>query len=191
VEDFMKSFFFSIICLVLCLPQIASSQETKREITNFLQSNYGIFFEPSFFQKYSWNCPEKRLVKPSGNVTYNWVCERKDASLKRVIIWRADDKGKVTLEQETFISMAGGKNKKRGEPQCKESSHTVDNGKIEGVIRDCMLPLPNGEFYVSFFHFKHRDLAFTFVVKNASPTGSTPEVAEDLRKWIAELKFIE
>jgi hypothetical protein len=186
----MKS-FFPIICLVLCLPQIVFGQETKRDITNFLQTSYGIIFEPSFFQKHNWNCPEKRMVKPSGNVTYNWVCERPDASLKRVIIWRGDDETRATVEQENFITMAGGKNKKRGEPQCKESPYTAGNGKIEGYIRDCMLPLPNGEFYVSFFHFKHKDLAFTFVVRNASPTGSTPEVAEDLRKWIAELKFSE
>jgi hypothetical protein len=183
----MKS-FFAIICLVLCLPHTVSSQETKREITSFLQSNYGIIFEPSFFQKYDWNCPEKRMVKPSGNVTYNWVCERSDPRLKRVIIWRADDKLKTAVELDNFIIMAGGKDKKRGEPQCKESSHVVSKGKIEGVIRDCMLPLPNGEFYVSFFHFNYRDLAFTFLVRNASPKGSTPEVAEDLRKWIEELK---
>lgn len=183
--------FFPIICLVLCLPQIAFGQETKREISNFLQSNYGIIFEPSFFQKYNWNCPEKRMVKPGGNVTRNWVCERPDPRLKRVITWQVDDKTNTAVEIDNFIIMAGGKNKERGEPQCKESSHVVGKGKIQGVIRDCMVPLPNGEFYVSFFHFNHRNLGFTFLVRNASPNGSTPEVAEDLREWIAELKFSE
>jgi hypothetical protein len=183
--------FIQIIFLVLFLPQIAFCQETNREITNFLQSNYGIIFEPSFFQKYNWNCPEKRMVKPSGNITYNWVCERPDERLKRVIFWRADDKAKALVEQDNFNIMAGGKNKKHGEIQCKESPHTVGNGKCEGIIRDCTLPLPNGEFYVSFFHFNYRDLSFTFLVRNASPKGSTPEVAEDLRKWIEEIKFSE
>ena len=184
----MKSLLV-IICFSLCLPQTAFTQEGKREVSNFLQSNYGIIFEPSFFQKISWECPDKRLVKPSGSVRINWVCKRSDKRLSRLIVWRVDDEATRTIEIDNFNAMAGGKDKERGDPQCQETAYNIGNGKIEGVIRDCMLPLPNGEFYVSFFHFTYRDLGFTFLVKNASSAGSTPKVAEDLREWLNELKF--
>ena len=191
-HGYRKSFFSIIFfCFfALCLSQTAFGQEGKREISSFLETNYGIIFKPSFFQKSRWNCPEKRMVKPSGNVRRNWICERPDPKLKRVILWRVDSEAESTVEVETFDAMAG-KSKERGEPQCKETSHTIADGKIEGTIRDCMLPLPNGEFYVSFFHFSYRNLGFTFRVANASPTGSTPKVAEDLREWLSELKFSE
>ena len=184
----MQRIIFSLV-LVLFLFHSAYAEDGKRDITSFLLSNYGFTFEPSFFQKSSWECPEKRMVKPSGNVTHNWVCERKDPSLKRVISWRASDDAIETLKQGDFNVMAGGKAAPRGEPVCKESPYSVADGKVQGTIQDCTLPLPNGEFYISFFHFSYRNLGFTLVSRNASPKGSTPNVADDLRKWLTELRF--
>jgi hypothetical protein len=117
---------------------------------------------------------------------------RRDPQLYRLIVWRiATDAASLTVERDNFDAMAGGKDAQRGEPQCKNAPHTIGNGNVPGVIKDCMLPLPNGKFYVSFFHFTHRDLGFTFLVRNASPSGSTAKVAEDLREWLEELTFNE
>lgn len=184
----MKHILF-VLCFMLFLPQIAFAEDGKRDITGFLQTNYGIVYEPSFSQKLSWDCPDKRMIRPSGTVTHNWVCRRRDPSLSRLIVWRLNNKLASTVEKENFDGMAGGKDKERGEAQCKATTYKINNDRIEGIINDCTLQLPNGEFYISFYHFNYRDLGFTFLVKNASPTGSTPKVAEDLREWLSELKF--
>jgi len=191
-DDILLLFACFVFFATLLVTRSVFAQEEKREITGFLQTNFGIKYEPSFFQRLSWNCPPTRMVKPSGNTTRNWVCERRDPRLNRLIVWRilSDDSSGI-VERDNFNTMAGGKDAQRGEPQCKSGPLWIGDGKISGMINDCMLPLPNGQFYASFFHFTHRDLGFTFLVKNASPSGSTAKVAEDLREWLGELAFEE
>ena len=165
------------------------SGTSSREISAFLESTYGIVFKPSEPDNSRWECPDKRMTKPSGNTTRNWVCQRQDPSFMRLVVWSDSEGGRRVIEADNFNGMAGGKDKPRGEPSCNETPWVGNAGKINGTLRDCMLPLPNGEFYVSFFHLKHRDSHMTLLVKNASPAGSTPKVADDLRQWIGELSF--
>jgi hypothetical protein len=178
-----------------CIPAKAHfqipSQEGRREITNFLRTNYGIVYEPSFFQKLAWDCPDNRMIKPAGNSSRNWVCRRKDSQFSRLIVWRRDDKAITVVEKDNFDAMTGGKDKERGEIQCRDTPHEISSGKIAGIIRDCVLPLPEGNVYVSFYHFNDQNLGFTFLVRNADAEGSTPKVREDLREWLSELKFID
>jgi len=177
-----------LVALFTFLP-VAYAQSEMRDVTTVLETNYGIRYEPSVLQRSGWECPDKRNLKPSGAITRNWICQRKDPRLQRLIGWRVNDGAIDSFELDHFIGMAGGKDAPRGEPKCKKSPYAVGGGKVNGTINDCMLPLPNGEFYVSFFHFTYHDLGFTFLVKNASPKGSTDKVADDLREWLGELKF--
>lgn len=165
------------------------SGTSSRELSGFLELTYGVVFQPSDSEKSRWECPDKRMTKPSGNATRNWVCRRQDHSFLRLIVWGDGDASRNVIETDNFNSMAGGKDAQRGEPSCKETPWSGDDGKISGTLRDCMLPLPNGAFYASFFHFKHRDAYLTLLVRNASAVGSTPRVADDLRQWIGELRL--
>lgn len=165
------------------------NENAKRDISDFLNSTYGIGYTPSFLQKARWNCPEGRMTKPSGTTKRNWVCERPDASYRRNILWSDGESRSSQIEKENFTAMAGGKDAERGDESCVEAPMSYAEGTVQVKIRDCKLPLPNGEFYVSFAHFKYRDAYLNFVVRNASSTGSTPKVAADLREWLAELKF--
>ena len=181
---------FVVGALLLC-PFSVSAEVANQDISTFLENTYGILYKPSFFQRAGWECPSGRMTKPSGNVKRNWVCLRVDPSYRRQIAWRESDERVKLIEDDHFNAMAGGRNAERGDPSCSESPLAIDEGRIEARIRDCKLPLPNGEFYVSFLHFKHRDAFFTLSVRNASPTGSTPKVANDLREWVGEIKFAQ
>jgi hypothetical protein len=163
-------------------------QNAKRDISDFLKSTYGVVFTPSPIEKARWNCPEDRSAKPSGSTNRNWVCNRSDPSYQRLVVWSDDESRSLQIETDNFIAMAGGKDAKRGEASCVGERLSISSAATAN-IRDCKLPLPNGDFYVSFAHLKHAGSYLSFIVRNASPTGSTPKVASDLREWLAEIKF--
>ncbi len=177
-----------VLIAAVALSSAVIAQDKTRDITALLADAYGLGYEPSFFQKSRWNCPEGRVVKPTANITRNWVCSRQDPSFYRSVIWRDSDDRRQQVETDNFITMASGR-KDYPETSCKESPLALGSGKVTGVIHDCKLPLANGEFYASFAHFKYRDSFLTFAVKNASPQGSTAKVADDLREWLTEIKF--
>lgn len=188
----MNKSTLSAICFLMCWGSAAFAQTTNREISAFLETTYGIIYKPtSSFLKSDWECPSGRMARKSGNTTRNWVCVRRDPSYMRQVIWRDGDERTRQVQNEHFTAMAGGKDAEHGDPSCNDSAYSVNDGKIQGLIRDCKLPLANGEFFASFFHFKHRDTFITLSVRNASSTGSTSKVANDLREWIADLKFVE
>lgn len=169
----------------------APRQPESRELSSFLASTYGIGYQPSEAIRKLWICPSDRKISPSGNTSRNWVCMRNDPRLRRIFVWRdVDDRAKV-IEEDNFNSMGGAREKWAGEPSCVETAYQANAGKVQGRINDCSLPLKNNTFYASFYHFKHRDAYLTLVVRNASPSGSTESVKDDLREWINELQFLD
>lgn len=184
-------YLFFLGALFACSGVVAQNASDPREITEFLETNYGMVFKPSFMQKSRWDCPAGRMIRPSGNATFNFVCRRQDPSYYRSIMWRDGDERIKQIEADVFKIMAGGKDAPMGEALCTDAPLGLKDGRINGVYRDCKLPLPNGEFYVSFANFKHKQGYFTLLVRNNSPTGSTSKVAADLREWLAEINFAE
>lgn len=177
-----------VLLLGLVLPP---AQAGERAISEFLKSSFGLVYQPSFFAKAEWSCPSERLDHPSGNITRSWVCERRDPKFNKTIAWHLNERAATRLREDVFQRMAGGKDAEYGETRCSTQSQRIPGAKNSGEILDCSVQLANGVFYASFFQVEHRGLGLTLHVRNASPTGSTPEVAGVLRQWLTEISLSE
>ena len=165
------------------------TRQAKRDLSDFLKSTYGVIYTPPLAQKARWNCPEGRAAKPSGKTNRNWVCIRSDPRYERIVVWSDGEGRSAQIETDNFIAMAGGRDAQRGDASCADQQITLSSVPAQVSIRDCKLPLPNGDFYVSFAHIKNAGSYLSFIVRNFGSTGSTPKVEADLREWLTEIKF--
>ncbi len=203
----------TLIRMMLCLFFLASMQAApvwaEESATNsFLSQKYGWTFgvkQESRLFGWSWNlvCPEGRAVLPESgkNVFWNWACRQEDRSYWTIVIWRLPSVSPAAIEKMIYKGMSDGLG--YGKVECA-SQKTDAAGTYGGVIKDCAVPLQNGTFYASFYHFeakvpapysinsngglKNSDrLAFTVIVQNAGI--SEPQVKEKLRELVSSMKF--
>lgn len=178
---------------VVCSAATACAQtlenSARRAVDQMLQEHMGVRWAPGPGEFDRWSCPEGRATAPSGKrLRYNWLCERPDPSFRRLLLWRVGPVETAAIEEDHFNGMAGGKDAPRGEPRCEDVAWSHPSGSPAGTLRDCSLPLPNGVFHASFAHLAHQGRYFTLSVRNASPKGSSPRVATDLRQWLSQLE---
>ena len=178
---------------------------------DFLAKNYGwVFGVKQEYKLFGWSwdlvCDPDRAVLPEKgkNVFLNWVCRQKDPSYFTVVLWRLSSVKPETIEKVIYNDMAGGFG--YGKVECTVQEIDMANAQGQGIIKDCSVPLQNGTFFTSFFHFEAKvapytveangkvimsdKLAFTIYVRNASPKGSDSRVKDKLRELVSSMKFV-
>lgn len=170
----------------------SAAQAQMRPVAEFLQASYGLEYRVDAAVAERWMCPADSQDKPSEKISRARVCKLGNPRLQREILWSKDDKELGAVEYMVIATgMSGGPQAPFGLPDCRQESFTLKGAKAPGILRDCRIPLRNGDFYVSFAHLAQHGVQLTLLVRNADRNGSTPDVVKELRSWLGELSSVD
>lgn len=173
----------------------------------FLLQNYGwtigIKQEVKTFG-FSWNiqcAPKQALPSEGSSALFGTACTQEDQRFWTVILWRLPKVTSEMVEHDVFSVIAGSQGYRKVSCRQKMLPNPMDQF---GIVKDCSILLPNGTFYVSFYHFeipmpsggsfvnqngeKEANLGFTIWVQNANYGISDPDVKEKLRELVSAIQ---
>ena len=180
---------------VLSLAALMPSAVSAADPHKFLADTYGWTIDQKLLKEVK--CPDGRDLLP-GAKSRGWVCQKQDTEFWTVVYWSKPDLEPKFIREMTFVGMAGGK-KDYGQIKCDTEQV---KGEMGGVIEDCQVPLNNGTFFVSFYHFKKTvqvpvgfgtetkplELVFTLWVQNAGVVNR--DVGKQLRSLVLGIQAV-
>lgn len=209
----MKKLFFAIIFVTCFLSTVVFAQTAEMGSgpgpESFLLQNYGWTIDFSKQEKrffgFSWDltCSPKQVLPKEGiNVFRVVVCVQQDKTFHTVILWRVSSVKPAAIERMVYNGMSDGLG--YGKVICHGEVVSSAVARKES-IKDCEVPLQNGTFYTSFYHFdvvmpvdgsfvnnkgkKEETLGFTIWVQNAG--NIDPSVREKIRQLVSWIRTAE